>query len=163
MPIDLQELEAIKQLKYRYLRCIDRKLWDELRDCFVPEATSSYGGGKYSFQGRDQILAFLVKSMGSPKFLSSHTCHHPEIALTSPTTATGVWALHDTVINLEHGWTLNGSAFYEDRYVKGTDGQWRIQHTGYTRTYEEIEQRAKTGAKVTDSFWGERELEWRAV
>ncbi len=159
----LEQIEAIKQLKYRYLRCIDRKLWDELRDLFAENATSSYGGGKYSFRGREQIMGFLVKSMSSPKFLSSHTCHHPEITLTSATTAKGVWALHDTVINLDQGWTLNGSAFYEDEYVKGTDGKWRIQHTGYTRTYEEIELRAKTGAKVTDSFWGERELEWKAV
>ena len=59
MAIDLHELEAIKQLKYRYLRCIDRKLWSELRDILAEDATSSYGGGKYSFQGRDQILAFL--------------------------------------------------------------------------------------------------------
>ena len=63
----------------------------------------------------------------------------------------------------EQGWTLNGSALYEDAYVKGADGQWRIQHTGYTRTYEEISQRAKTGAKVTESFWGERELKWDPV
>jgi hypothetical protein len=162
MAIDLQELEAIKQLKYRYLRCIDRKLWAELRETLAEDATSAYGGGKYSFQGREQILAFLEKSMSSPKFLSSHTCHHPEIHLTSPTTATGTWALHDTVINLEQGWTLNGSAFYEDRYVKGADGAWRIQHTGYTRTYEEVELRARTGARVTDSFWGEREIKWNA-
>ena len=163
MPLDLHELEAIKQLKYRYLRCIDRKLWDELRDCFTENATSSYGGGKYSFTGRNNIMDFLMKSMSSPKFLTSHTCHQPEIHFTSPTQATGIWALHDTVINLEQGWTLNGSAFYEDTYVKGADGRWRIQHTGYTRTYEEIEQRAKTGAKVTDSFWGEKEIDWKAV
>ena len=61
---------------------------------------------------------------------------------------------------LEQGWMLNGSAFYEDVYAKGADGNWRIQHTGYTRTYEEVELRAKTGAKVTESHWGERELKW---
>ena len=26
------EIEAIKRLKYKYMRCIDRKLWDELRE-----------------------------------------------------------------------------------------------------------------------------------
>jgi len=29
-PQDLVEIEAIKRLKYRYLRCLDLKLWDEL-------------------------------------------------------------------------------------------------------------------------------------
>jgi hypothetical protein len=163
MPIDLQALEEIKQLKYRYLRCVDRKQWAELRDTLAEDATSSYGGGKYSFTGRDHILAFLEKSMASTKFLSSHTVHQPEITFESAARAKGIWALHDTVINLEQGWTLNGSAFYEDTYVKGADGKWRIQHTGYTRTYEEVSLRAKTGAKVTDSYWGERELKWEPV
>ena len=48
---DLRELEAIKRLKYRYMRSIDQKLWDEMRDCFTPDATTSYSGGKYAFEG----------------------------------------------------------------------------------------------------------------
>jgi hypothetical protein len=154
MDADWRELEAIKRLKYHYLRCIDRKLWDELRDLFTEDATSSYSGGKYSFEGREAILDFLTQSMGSPRFLSSHTCHHPEIDLTSPTTAKATWALNDVVLHLDHGVTIQGAAFYEDRYVKGADGRWRIQHTGYTRTYEEVVPRKATQAKVTDSFWG---------
>ena len=53
-------------------------------------------------------------------------------------------------------------ANYHNLY-RGADGKWRIQHTGYTRTYEEVELRAKTGAKVVDSFWGEKELKWDPV
>ena len=44
--IDRQELEAIKRLKYRYFRCLDLKRWDELKECFVEDATSAYGGGE---------------------------------------------------------------------------------------------------------------------
>jgi hypothetical protein len=29
-PDDLVEVEAIKRLKYRYMRCLDQKLWDEM-------------------------------------------------------------------------------------------------------------------------------------
>ena len=47
------ELEAIKRLKYRYIRCLDQKLWDELEECFIPDAVASYGGGAWSFDGRD--------------------------------------------------------------------------------------------------------------
>ena len=35
---------------------------------------------------------------------------------------------------------IRGAAFYSDEYVK-IDGQWRIKHTGYKRTYEEIQSR----------------------
>ena len=30
--VDLQEIEAIKRLKYKYMRCIDEKRWDELAE-----------------------------------------------------------------------------------------------------------------------------------
>jgi hypothetical protein len=151
---DWRDLEAIKRLKYKYMRCIDRKLWDELVDAFVPEATASYSSGKYAFTGRDAILGFLTKSMGSPRFLSSHTVHHPEIELTSATTATGQWALEDTVHILDAGLTIHGAALYEDRYVKSADGKWRILHTGYSRTWEEMFPRASlAGLKLTASLW----------
>jgi len=88
-PDDLVEMEQIKRLKYRYLRCLDQKLWDEIETCFVPEATARYGGGLYEFDGRDAIMEFLRTSMGATTMLSSHRCHHPEIDLSGPDTATG--------------------------------------------------------------------------
>src|SRR4051794_33746924 len=39
---DLVELELIKRLKYRYIRCLDLKLFDEVGECFVDDATASY-------------------------------------------------------------------------------------------------------------------------
>ena len=151
--MDLHELEAIKRLKYRYLRCLDQKRWDELADCFTPDARSSYGGGRYAFEGRDAILAFLRKAMGAPSFLSSHRVHHPEIDFTGPDTATGVWALEDTVIETRAGITIRGAAFYTDEYVK-VDGAWRIRFTGYKRTYEEIESRRdRPGLRLTASWF----------
>ena len=138
--VDLQELEAIKRLKYKYFRCIDEKLWDEMRSCFIEDATCSYSGGKYTFSGRDEIMKFLVEAMDRKTFLSSHRVHHPEIDFTSDRTATGIWALEDSVIDEENEIALRGAAFIRDEYEK-VDGQWRIKHTGYTRTFEEIELR----------------------
>src|SRR5574337_1697535 len=138
---ELREIEAIKRLKHKYQRCVDLHLWDELRECFTEDARSAYGGGKYSFNGREEIVKFLIRSMDRPTFLTSHTVHQPEIDITSPTTAVGVWALHDVCIDLDAGTTLRGSAFYHDEYVK-VNGQWKIKLTGYQRVYEEIEKRA---------------------
>lgn len=161
-PAQLVEIEAIKQLKYRYLRCLDQKLWDAIGDCFVPEATAAYGGSRWSFEGRDAIVDFLRRSMGAETFLSSHRVHHPEIALAGDDTATGVWALEDVVIETRFQITIRGAAFYEDDYVK-QDGAWRIRHTGYKRTYEEIESRKdRPGLRLTASWWttgGKSELE----
>jgi hypothetical protein len=150
---DLQEIEAIKRLKYRYLRCLDCKLWDELKQCFIPEATAAYSGGKYSFETRDEIVKFLVEFLGHDTVLTMHQAHQPEIELTSETTATGVWALEDRVINLDLDITIRGAAFYHDEYVK-VDGEWKFESTGYQRVYEEIESRKDTASlQVTDNMF----------
>jgi hypothetical protein len=152
-PEDLVEIELIKRLKYRYMRCLDQKLWDELETCFVPEATARYGGGLHSFEGREAIMSFLRESMGSTTMLSSHRVHHPEIDLLGPDEATGTWALEDTVVLTDFGVNVQGAAFYSDRYVKDAD-EWRIAHTGYQRTYEELMPRASiAGLKLTADWW----------
>jgi hypothetical protein len=69
-----------------------------------------------------------------PRLVTMHQCHHPEIAVDGDT-ATGRWYLEDKVISEEYRFVLEGAAFYEDRYVRTSDG-WRIAHTGYRRTYE---------------------------
>jgi hypothetical protein len=153
-PDDLVEIELIKRLKYRYLRYLDQKLWDELETCFTPGATARYGGGLYEFDGRDAIMDFLRTSMGSTTMLTSHRCHHPEIDLIGPGLATGVWALEDVVVLTDVGINVQGAAFYSDRYEK-SDGAWLITHTGYRRTYEEIMPRSSiAGLKLTADWWG---------
>ena len=34
--MDLAALEEIRRVKYRYLRCVDLKLWDEIAEVFTP-------------------------------------------------------------------------------------------------------------------------------
>ena len=130
--MDLVVLEEIKQLKYRYLRTLDLKQWDEFEATFVPEATGDYGEG-LTFGSRAELVAFMKDSLG-PQMITLHHCHHPEIAVAG-NSATGRWYLEDKVLMPEHRLILEGAAFYEDRYVRTPDG-WRILHTGYRRTYE---------------------------
>jgi bile-acid 7alpha-dehydratase len=153
-PEDLVEIELIKRLKYKYMRCLDQKLWDAVGECFTPDATASYSGGVYSFEGREAIVEFLRTSMGATTMLTSHRCHHPEIDLEDDRAgADGTWAFEDTVILTDVGVTVQGAAFYRDRYVKDA-GTWRIAHTGYRRTFEELVPRASiTGLKVTADWW----------
>ena len=150
-PDELVELEAIKRLKYRYVRLIDTKGWDELETLFVPDATATYSDGKYAFDGRDAIMTFLRESMASTNMLTSHKVHQPEIALDGPDHATATWGLEDVVIHLDYNLRISGAAFYTDEYVK-VDGEWRIKHTGYERIYEEMQPRADD-VKLTARKW----------
>ena len=152
-PEDLVELEQIKQLKYRYARCLDLKLWDDIVECFTPDAVAEYSGGQYSFEGRGAIVEFLRRSMGEETFHSSHKMHHPEIELVDAERATGVWALDDVVIESKWELTIRGASFYTDEYVK-IDGEWRISRTSYRRVYEEMQPRGSVeGLRMTASWW----------
>ena len=151
---DLLTLEAIKRLKYAYLRCLDQKRWDELAELFTVDATAAYGGGTHSFAGRDEILGFLRTALGSEQHLTVHRVHQPEIERTGADSATGVWAFDDIVIMEDHELTVRGAGFYTDTYVRTDDG-WRISATGYKRTYEEIQPRRPVeGLRLTASWWG---------
>jgi hypothetical protein len=153
-PEDLVEIEAIKQVKYRYFRFLDLKMWDDIEELFVPEATCAYSAGAYSFEGRAAIVAFFRKSMGRETFLSSHKAHHPEITLTGADTATGIWSLEDWVIDTQWELDIRGAAFYEDDYVK-RDGEWKILRTAYRRVMEELSPRgSRVGLQLTASYWG---------
>ncbi|HEV3067453.1 MAG TPA: nuclear transport factor 2 family protein [Streptosporangiaceae bacterium] len=136
--MDLATLEAIRRVKYRYLRCVDLKLWDEIAEVFTPDATADYGtlalGEPVRLQGREEIVAFLRKNLG-PGIITVHFASQPEIDIDGAT-ARGTWSFEDTVIATEYRVLIKGAAFYEDRYARGGDGRWRISHTGYVRTYE---------------------------
>jgi uncharacterized protein (TIGR02246 family) len=150
-PDDLVEIEQIHQLKYRYVRFLDTKRWDDLAELFTPDATASYGGGATECAGRDAIMAFLTTSMADESMLTSHKVHQPEITLTGPDSATGIWALDDVVVLGALGMTVRGASYYDDRYAR-VEGTWRIAHTGYKRVYEEIEPR-RDELKLTASWW----------
>ena len=136
--MDLAALEEIRRLKYRYLRCVDLKLWDELEDVFTHDATADYGtpsaGRPLKLASRDEIVKFLRDSLGNG-IITLHAAGQPEIEIDGET-ASGTWRFEDTVIATEYNVVITGAAFYEDRYQRGEDGAWRIAHIGYERIFE---------------------------
>jgi hypothetical protein len=137
--MDLATLEEIRQLKYRYLRYVDQKRWDDMADVFTVGATVDYGtralGEPLKLAGRDEILAFFRANLG-PEIITVHAAGQPEITVDGDS-ATGSWRFEDTVIATEHRIVISGAAFYQDRYERDAgDGRWRIAHTGYVRLYE---------------------------
>ena len=93
------ELEAIRRLKYAYFRTLDLKQFDQLALLLTEDATAAYADGKTTLTGRDVHRDLADRGAGRPGASSTeHHGHHPEIDLTSDTTATGSWYLQDRVI-----------------------------------------------------------------
>lgn len=148
----LLAIHGISRLKYRYLRALDQKEWGELAGCLAEDATASYGGGAFEFGSREEIMSFLDGALGRTSILTCHRVSQPEIDLDGDDEAIGTWALQDMVVDVEHGVTIWGAAFYSDRYRR-VDGEWLIAHTGYKRTFEEIYPRASIEHLQLTAHW----------
>jgi SnoaL-like domain len=133
---DLADIEAIKQVKYRYLRALDTKHWDDFADTLAEDVVGDYGssvGEEHHFTNRVDLVNYMRKSLG-PAVITEHRVTHPEISVTGDE-ASGTWYLQDRVIVADFNFMLIGAAFYRDQYRRTEDG-WKISGTGYDRTYE---------------------------
>ncbi len=133
----LVDIEAIRQLKARYCRFLDNKDWAAWRTIFTDDFVSdtSAAGGTI-IAGADDFVAFVRKNLGRPSQPTAHQVHTPEIEVTSPTAATGIWALQD-VVRFAPGLTMVGYGHYTETYEKLDDG-WRIKTSRLTRLREDI-------------------------
>ena len=128
----LEAIEAIKALKYRYLRACDLKQPEVFRECFVARGASiDYGPALGKFDDADGIAEIyrriaLARHDGTYVVLDMHHGMHPDIELLSETEARGAWTLRfrqvDRVARSERVSTIE----YDDRY-EVEDGAWRIR------------------------------------
>ena len=128
--------EAIKQVKYRYLRALDTKHWEDFADTLADDVIGDYGsslGEELHFTNRTDLVAYMRSALG-PNIVTEHRVTHPEITI-SGDEAAATWYLQDRVIVAEFNFMLVGAAFYRDRYRRTSEG-WKISSTGYDRTYE---------------------------
>jgi uncharacterized protein (TIGR02246 family) len=130
----LLDIEEIKSLKARYFRSLDTKDWDAFGQVFARDAHMEVPEGGLSEDGREAI----VRSV-STALVGTTTVHHghmPEIEITGPDTATGIWAMFDYVdFPTPEGadrFGLMGYGHYTEEYVR-EDGVWRIQRLELSR------------------------------
>lgn len=128
----------IERLKARYFRCLDTKDWACLETLFTPDAQAVYnveGSGDLGtpddpVTGPVAIAAFIRR--GVEHLVTVHHGHMPEIEITSPTTATGVWAMEDILQTPGGENTLQGWGHYHETYER-IDGRWLIRTLRLTR------------------------------
>jgi len=133
----LMAIHEINHLKARYFRCVDTKDWDGLEAVFTADAVADYtppGGkqGEWIVTGAANIVA-LVKKVIAPA-ITVHHGHMPEIEVTSPETAMGVWSMEDMIWWPEGSRrkTLHGFGHYHETYQKA-GSRWLIKTLKLTR------------------------------
>lgn len=132
----LMDIEAIKQVKHAYFRCVDTCNLEEMAELLFEDSHVHYIGGNYEwkFDDRSEFLKNLRESF-TQSSIGHHNAHTPEIQMLSETTATGIWYFCDDMYVLDLKYHVTGSGIYFDEYEK-RDGRWRIRTTKYRRLYE---------------------------
>ena len=134
----MDDIEAIRQLKARYFRLMDTKDWDAFAQVFAQDVEvdlTTQGAGV--IRGVAEYLPFLRSVIED--VVTVHHGHMPEVELTSPTTAAGIWAFED------HLWwpegapqrELHGFGHYHETYVKA-GGEWRIHTMRLSRLHRVV-------------------------
>ena len=147
---EILDTEAIKRVKYRYLRALDTRRWDEFAATLTEDVVGDYGssvdGKPLRFTDRRELVDYLRSAL-PVTVVTEHRVAHPEISVHGDA-ASGTWYLQDRVIVAEADFMLVGAAFYRDGYRRTADG-WRICATGYDRTYQATMRLAEIGFTVT--------------
>jgi 3-phenylpropionate/cinnamic acid dioxygenase small subunit len=126
----LADMEAIKQLKARYMRCADHKKWDEWAECLTEDVRLETEAGLQ--EGRENARQTISASLKDGKTI--HRVTAPEITFTGENSASAIWAMQD-VVEINHDGQrhfFHGYGRYEEEYVRMPSG-WRIKRSKLVR------------------------------
>lgn len=126
----LEALEAIRQLKHRYLNACDLKQVEAIRACFAEGEILIDYGPLGCFRERDSFVALYQQLACNERVIDLHHGANPEIELCGADQAVGRWALYYFNLDAESGATRQLGGCYEDRY-RCIDGHWRIVATRF--------------------------------
>src|ERR687897_642808 len=77
------DIDEIELVKYRYLRALDTKHWDEFADTLTEDVIGDYGesiGQEHHFTNRDSLVEFMRSAMPA-NIITEHRVTHPEITV----------------------------------------------------------------------------------
>jgi hypothetical protein len=129
----VDDIDAIKQVQARFLRACDTQDAELVRTTIIDDFYCDTGsGGRGETKG---IEDFVIRISSTPA-LAVHHALLPEIELTSPTTATGIWAVHMFAKQAD-GTVIDGYGYYNNSYEKVGDS-WRLSKLLLTWLHKEI-------------------------
>ena len=124
---DLEDREAIKVLKWRYLRACDTKRPDVVRDCFTPDAVIDYEGFPL-FTDREAFVDIYTQFGCQPNIVDMHHGQNPVVELTGPDAAKAEFDCYFFQIDTATRRMVQLAVSYDDEFVR-RDGRWFISRT----------------------------------
>jgi len=122
----LEDLEAIRRLKARYLNACDSQDPESAKNCFAEGEVVIDMGHVGVFKAREDFAALYKAAGCHPHVLDMHHGGNPEIEHLDDTHAKGLWSLDYRNINTQEKTVTFVSLIYHDDYEK-IGGQWKIR------------------------------------
>lgn len=117
----IEDIEAIRNLKYMYSWHLDHKEWDKFADLMAEDMRFVGTGLEHPKAAFIDMVKFRLDPL-----ITCHHLHQHLIERTSETTATGTWSLRDDMVNPASNARFLGRAYYFEDYVK-RDGEWKFK------------------------------------
>jgi hypothetical protein len=124
--VRLEDLEAIRRLKARYLNACDQQDPESAKSCFAEGEVVIDMGHVGVFRSREEFAALYKAAGCHPHVLDLHHGGNPEIEHLDDTHAKGLWSLDYRNINTKDKTVTFVSLLYHDEYEK-IGGEWKIR------------------------------------
>lgn len=124
----LEDKEAIRALKARYLRACDLKQVEEVRNSFATGPIRIAYENFPEFDNRDGFVAIYEQMACNGGVYDLHHATNWEIELSGADRATGKWSLNFRTILTVPRQVVRLAVEYDDVYAK-RDGRWWIVET----------------------------------
>jgi len=122
----LEDIEAIRGLKARYLNACDQKLPDRVRECFADGPVVIDVGYRGVYQTADDFVAYYTGAACHDFMYDKHQGGNAEIELVDDTQARALWCLDFRNVNPKDRTLTLMSVLYHDLYEK-IAGAWKIR------------------------------------
>lgn len=119
----MEDLEAIKQLTFKYAYSVDSKQWDDVVDCFANDASLNFSAiGKGT--GREYIARFFKEVIPSRNLFTCHIVINPVIEVHG-NTAKGRWYFLVPATDRPTNTAVWVGGRYDNEYIK-KNGVWKL-------------------------------------
>ena len=141
----LEDKEAIRRLKSRYLRACDLKQVEDVRDCFLPTGVRIDYQNFPLFTDRDAFVDVYRQMACNGGVYDLHHATNWEIDLIGSDEAKGLWSLNFRTILTGPRQVVRLAVEYQDIYRRA-DGRWWIAESTSRVTSSLVEQIGEDGS-----------------
>lgn len=133
----LQDRQAILELKHRYLDACDAKQPAEVLACFAAGEIDIDFGHIGRFQRREDFVAVFEELGCHDHIVDMHHAQNPVIRFTGDDSAEGRIGLHFHSLNTRDKTAFQLAGQYRDEYRR-IDGQWQITRSHFQPHWVEM-------------------------